>query len=180
MPLDISVNFSDDKYLHWTGARAALLNGNSNELRVVRYYIDTSIWLNLFKKEGNPAKGIPYWQIAKEFIERVMFSEDDEIIYSDIVLREIKLKLGEYEYFKVDKFFFKEPKCVKVDLTSDDKIVARQLESQYQFEISFYDFIHMALCKRFDCILVTRDKQLSDVSRANGISAYKPEDITHS
>ncbi len=109
-----------------------------------------------------------------------MFSGDDEIVYSDIVLREIKLKLGEYEYHKVDKFFFKEPKCVKVDLTADDKAIARQLESQYQFQISFYDLVHMALCKRFDCILVTRDKQLADISRANGVSAYKPEDITHS
>ncbi|VVB81185.1 tRNA(fMet)-specific endonuclease VapC [uncultured archaeon] len=147
---------------------------------MARYYIDTSIWLNLFKKEGDSSKGVPYWQIAKEFIEQVMFSDDDEIIYSDIVLREIKLKLGEYEYIKVVDFFFKEPKCVKVDLAADDKIIARQLESQYQFEISFYDLVHMVLCKRSDCILITRDKQLSDVSRENGISAYKPEDITRS
>ena len=160
--------------------RTALLNARNDLLSMARYYVDTSIWLNLFKKEGNPAKGIPYWQIAKEFIERVMFSKDDKIIYSDIILREIELKLGEYEYIKVEKFFFKEPKCVKVDLISDDKVIARQLESQYQFEISFYDLVHMALCKRFDCILVTRDKQLSDVSRENGVSAYKPEDITRS
>ncbi len=160
--------------------RTAYLNDSNDLLSMARYYVDTSIWLNLFKKEGNPAKGIPYWQIAKEFVERVMFSKDDEIIYSDVVLREIELKLGDYEYHKVDNFFFKEPKCVKIDLTSGDKAIARQLESRYQFEISFYDLVHIALCKRFDCILVTRDKQLSDVSRENGVSAYKPEDITHS
>jgi len=146
----------------------------------MKYYVDTSIWLNLFKKEGDSSKGVPYWQMAKEFIERVMFSKDDEIIYSDIVLREIRLKLGEYESNKVEKFFSKEPKCVKVDLTNEDKAIARQLESQYQFEISFYDLVHMVLCKRFDCILVTRDKQLIDISRENGISAYKPENITRS
>ncbi len=147
---------------------------------MTRYYIDTSIWLNLFKQEGDSSKGIPYWQIAKEFIERAMFSKDDEIIYSNIILREIKLKLGDCAYIKVYEFFFKEPKCVKIDLTSDDKAIARQLESRYQFEISFYDLIHMVLCKRFNCILVTRDKQLLDVSRANGIGAYKPEDIINS
>ena len=34
-----------------------------------RYYVDSCIWLNLFKEEGDPTKGIPYWTLAKKFIE---------------------------------------------------------------------------------------------------------------
>jgi len=33
------------------------------------YYVDSCIWLNLFKKEGDVAKGVPYWEITKKFIE---------------------------------------------------------------------------------------------------------------
>lgn len=36
-----------------------------------RFYLDTCIWMNLFKKEGNPEKGVPYWKIAKEFINNL-------------------------------------------------------------------------------------------------------------
>ena len=32
------------------------------------YYIDSCIWLNMFKNEGDSSKGVPYWKIAKEFI----------------------------------------------------------------------------------------------------------------
>jgi len=34
----------------------------------MQYYVDTSIWLNFFKKEGDPTKGVPYWQLAKAFL----------------------------------------------------------------------------------------------------------------
>ena len=40
------------------------------------YYVDSCIWLNLFKKEGDPTKGAPYWKITQEFLEGVIFSEN--------------------------------------------------------------------------------------------------------
>ena len=58
------------------------------------FYIDTCIWLNLFKKEGDPSKGVPYWKIAEDFIDAIMFSQDKEIIYSGFV----KLKLLDLLY----------------------------------------------------------------------------------
>ena len=96
----------------------------------MKYYVDTSIWLNLFKKEGDARKGVPYWQLAKEFLERVMFSKDDEIVYSGIILRELQIKLGGL-YEEKRRFFEKEPKCIWVDVVNEDKIAAHKLESRY-------------------------------------------------
>ena len=53
-----------------------------------RYYVDSCIWLNLIQERGRW-----YWKIAEEFIEYVMSSEDEEIVYTMPVLREVKPKL---------------------------------------------------------------------------------------
>jgi len=133
--------------------------------------------LNLFKKEGDPSKGVPFWRLAKEFIERVMFSMDDEIVYSGIVLRELQIKLDEAVFEEKRRWFAEESKFVKVEVVNDDKVEARKLESTYEFDISFYDLLHLVLVKRLGLTLVTRDRQLLDVARENGVRADKPEDL---
>ncbi len=153
------------------------LLGALTPLTSMKYYVDTSIWLNLFKKEGDSTKGVPYWQIAKSFFERVMFSENDEIVYSGIVLRELQIQLGDFAYKEKRRILEDEKKFVKVAVLNNDKILARKLESSYQFEISFYDFLHTAIAKRLGLILVTRDKKLLRVAQENGVIAKKPEDL---
>jgi len=49
----------------------------------MKYYLDSCIWLNLLKKEGDASKGKPYWQIAKDFIDNLQ--DDAEIAYSKLV-----------------------------------------------------------------------------------------------
>ncbi len=44
------------------------------------FYLDSCIWLNLFKKEGDSSKGVPFWKIAEDFVNKIMFSEDEERI----------------------------------------------------------------------------------------------------
>ncbi len=67
------------------------------------HYVDSCIWLNLFKKEGDATKGIPYWQSAKEFIEKVE-NDEDIILVSTIVIKELSFKLGN-KFNEVNKFF---------------------------------------------------------------------------
>ncbi len=67
-------------------------------------YVDSCIWLNLFKKEGDQIKGVPYWQLAQDFIKQVE-DEKGTIIVSTIVLKELYFKLG--EKFDYAKRFFK-------------------------------------------------------------------------
>ena len=142
-----------------------------------RFYVDTCIWLNLFKKEGDASKGVPYWKIAEKFIVNVTISESSEIIYSPVILREIESKLGNNSLFEEKlKSMSKENKFRFVDIDEEDKIFARKLESESSYEISFYDCMHIAICKRLGLILVTRDKKLLDFA-ASYIDAEKPENL---
>ena len=140
----------------------------------MRFYVDTCIWLNLFKKEGDPSKGIPYWNMAQDFLKRTLFSEH-QIVYSPIILRELQIKLENKDYQKA-RSYMEGLKLIKIGVGNDDLTIARQLESQYEFSISFYDLIHIALCKKHNLILITRDKKLSEISQANGVHAFKPEE----
>ena len=141
----------------------------------MKFYVDTCIWLNLFKKEENFSKGQPYWKIAEEFIKKVIFSEH-EIVYSGFVLKEIKHRLN-YELFKeVHKLLKKEPKFCFVKALEEDYLFARKLELAFNFEIGFFDCQHIAICKRLGCILVTRDNKLIACARRH-INVEKPEKL---
>ncbi|MEK6845880.1 MAG: PIN domain-containing protein [Nanoarchaeota archaeon] len=141
------------------------------------YYVDSCIWLNLFKEEGDPTKGIPYWLLAKSFIEGIMFSEEDEIIYTGFVLKEIRYKLNDEKLFQDRlEFLRKEPKFRFVKATPEDYDLARKLESEFKFEISFFDCIHIAICKRLNAHLVTRDQILIEASKKY-ILVDKPENL---
>jgi len=140
----------------------------------IKYYIDTSVWLNLFKKEGNPEKGVPYWEIAKDFIEKARLSEKHEIFYSGFILKELSFKLEESKYREKIEFFKRELKYARA--TKEDYFLARRLESTSKYNISFIDCIHTAICKRLGCILITRDKKLLEFAN-NYILAKRPEEL---
>ena len=120
-------------------------------------YLDTCIWLNLFKKEGDPTKGIPYWKLAKDFIENV---EDEKgmIFVSTINLKELSFKLeGKFDDVKQ---FFKEAGFIEIIKTAnEDYNLAREFEQNHGF-ISFYDYLHVAIAKRLGVPLITRDGNL--------------------
>ena len=141
------------------------------------FYLDTCIWLNLFKKEGDSTKGTPYWRIAKDFIEKVIFSDDKEIIYSGLILKEIKFKFKNDEIFKEKELFFKEEiKFRFVKTAEEDYSFARKLESELMYELSFYDCLHIAICRRLNLVLVTRDADLIRFARRY-VHVSKPENL---
>ena len=141
------------------------------------FYLDTCIWLNLLKKEGDSTKGIPYWRIAKDFIEKVIFSDDKEIIYSGLILKEMKFKLRNDEIFKEKELFFKEEiKFRFVKTVEEDYSFARKLESELMYELSFYDCLHIAICRRLNLVLVTRDADLIKFARRY-VQVSKPENL---
>lgn len=138
------------------------------------YYVDSCIWLNLFKKEGDPTKGVPYWKIAKDFIESVEKS-NDLIIVSAAVLKELTFKLG--EKFLLGKEFFDKSNYIKLIKTlPEDYSFARKLESDLEYQLSFYDCLHIAIAKRLDIKLITRDKGLLEIANKH-ISVNKPEEL---
>ena len=134
------------------------------------YYVDTCIWLNLFKKEGDSTKGIPYWKIAKDFLEK-----NNQLIVSTITLKELQYVLG--ENFKEVKKFFKDLDFIKIiSTTQEDYDLARKFEDEEKSKISFYDYLHVAIVKRLNLPLITRDKDLMKFARKH-VKVYKPEEL---
>ncbi len=136
------------------------------------YYVDSCIWINLFKKEGDSTKGDPYWKLAKDFIE-----DENIIIVSTIVIKELSFKLE--EKLKLVMKFFNDNESIKLIKTvPEDYDLARQFEHQEQCKISFYDYLHVAIAKRLNIPLITRDKDLMDFASKH-IEVYRPEDLTN-
>jgi predicted nucleic acid-binding protein len=133
------------------------------------YYVDSCIWLNLFKKEGDETKGVPYWKIAKDFLDK-----NNRLIISTIVLKELSFKV---ENFDQTMKFFKDTEFVEIIKTKqEDYDLARKFEDEEEFKISFYDYLHVAIAKRLNIPLITRDKDLMDFANKH-IEVYKPEDL---
>ena len=137
------------------------------------YYIETCIWLNLFKKEGDPKKGIPYWKLAKDFIEQVE-GQDEKIVVSTVVLKELYFTAK--DKFNRIKKFFKESEYIKiVKTTPEDYELARKWEQEHG-ALSFYDYIHVAIAKRLNIPLITRDEELIEFGKSH-IEVFKPEEL---
>jgi len=63
-----------------------------------------------------------------------------------------------------------------IKLNEEDYEFARKVESEIDYELSFYDCLHIAICKRMNFILVTRDNLLIKTAR-RFIIAEKPENL---
>ncbi len=136
----------------------------------MKFYLDTCIWLNLFKKEGDSTKGIPYWEITERFIK---WAKDDEIVVSTIVLKELFFRIP--NKFKIIKSFFENTHWIFfVKTCPEDYKFARELE--LEFKIGFYDCLHVAICRRLNYILVTRDKAMINVAKKY-VNVNKPENL---
>ncbi|MGV8162824.1 MAG: PIN domain-containing protein [Candidatus Nanoarchaeia archaeon] len=140
-----------------------------------KFYVDTCIYLNLWKKEENLVEGKPVWRIAKEFFEKN--EEDSVFFYSGFILKELVYKMTEEEYNKKRIMFESTPNFRKLIVFNKNISEAREIESELNYEISFFDIIHLLLSKREGAILVTRDKKLLEVAQGIGISAGKPENF---
>ncbi len=142
-----------------------------------KYYFDTCIWLNFFKKEVNPYTQIEYWKIVELFLEKILTSNNNSIYYSGFVLKELEYKLKDPYNFKIIKNFFKnEEKIIFIKADEEIYSFARNLESKFKYKISFFDCLHIAICKKNNFTLITRDNELINYSK-NIIYAKKPEHL---
>ena len=137
-------------------------------------YLDSCIWLNMFQKEGDVSKGIPYWQIALNFIEEVRKNKS-KIYVSTIVLKELHYILGDNFQKVID--YFKQTDFIEIIKTKNkDYNLARKFEVEDNSKISFYDYLHTAIVRRLGCVFVTRDRDLLNFAK-NKISVNLPEKL---
>ncbi|MDA3836719.1 MAG: PIN domain-containing protein [Nanoarchaeota archaeon] len=125
------------------------------------YYFDTCIWLNIFKKEKK------FFKDSLRVLKKIE-KENSSILVSTIILKEIYFK---YESFNEIKTFFKSHDLIQIiKTTNKDYDQARQYEKDNNSKISFYDYLHVAICRRLNLILITRDKDLLNFSKTKIIT----------
>jgi len=140
---------------------------------MTKYYVESCIWLNLFKKEGDPTKGVPYWKLASDFIKQVE-NQNEKIIVSTIVLKELYFTAG--NKFNQIRKFFKESDYIEIIKTfPEDYELARKWEQEHG-SLSFYDYIHATISKRLNIPLITRDKNLIEFAKSH-IEVFKSEEL---
>lgn len=121
----------------------------------MRLYVDSCIYLNLWKKEFGPWDE-PWWRYAADIL-----ACNHEICYSGFILKELKYILG--EQFGEKRVIFEQ--FQKIIATDEDYTHARQLEKEN--EISFFDCMHIVLAKRSRSVLLPRDKELMHAARSH-------------
>ena len=138
----------------------------------MNFYIDTCIWLNLFKKESK--NNIKYWLITKRLI-KILDNPNNNIIVSTIVLKELYFK-SRSKFNMIKNFLIKIDSIKMIKTTPNDYYLARKIENIHNFKISFYDCIHIAISKRINASIITRDKDLIKIGKRY-IQIIKPEDL---
>lgn len=79
------------------------------------YYVDSCIWINLFKKEGDQSKGVSYWKLAKDFIKI------SNIIVSTIVIKELSFKIE--DKLSLAMTFFRDNESIKMIKTFPEDLI---------------------------------------------------------
>jgi len=122
----------------------------------MKYYVDTCIWLNILKKEKL------FYKSSKELIE------SNEITISTITLKELSYKINLNNIITQLNFL------TKIEKTkNEDYLLARKYEKENNFNLSFYDYLHVAIAKRLFLPLVTRDRDLIIFAKTH-IQVFKP------
>jgi uncharacterized protein YacL len=138
------------------------------------YYVDSCIYLNLWKKEVDEF-GRPFWRLAKDFFEKVE-AEKSIIYYSGFILKELMFILDTQEYLKRRQMFESSPNFKKNILSREEYNYASKIKNE-NTDISFYDILHLLLTKKTNSILITNDKKLGKLANTYQIVVRKPEEI---
>ena len=140
-----------------------------SESMVIRYYFDTSIWLDFIEERNEP--NLPKSDLANELIHKIV-NEANIIIYSNAILDEL-VKLG-YSEQEVNTMLY-ELKNYLLFLEFTDKQFGKAKDLSIKRDVPLLDALHAFIARDNKCILVTRDahfKKLLDI-----IKTHKPEEL---
>ncbi|MBU2637410.1 MAG: PIN domain-containing protein [Nanoarchaeota archaeon] len=145
-----------------------------NDLRF--YYLDTSVWINLFKKEESGK--IKFWLLAEAFVNAAANVSNVKVIISPIVMKELTYNLDQKLFALSKKAFNGNKSIIFVRTKEVDYEFARKLEYAENYALSFFDCLHIAISKRMGAALVSRDYLQIQIAGKHLI-AGKPEDLIH-
>lgn len=139
------------------------------------YYVDSCIYLNLWKKEADNSGNL-LWKFAEDFFNKV---EDRKLIiyYSGFLLKELMFTLGIEEYLEKLEWFNYSPEFKRATLTKEEYEEAQRLKDINTSNISFFDIIYVICARKTGSILITRDRGLIEFAKKLNVEAKKPEEI---
>ena len=144
----------------------------------MKYYVDSCIYLNLWKREVG-FDGTKYWELAKNFFNHLEKSRNI-IYYSGFILKELEYKFKDEPGKFIEKsVIFSEPIYNKIKANESNYSCAREFEQQFNYEISFFDYMHITLAEKHSAALITRDNDLLKTAKFLGVNAKRPEELIH-
>jgi predicted nucleic acid-binding protein len=140
------------------------------------FYVDTCVYLNLWKKEKSFILGKPFWVHAKNFFDYA-YRHELIIYYSGFLLKELHYKLTNEEFVKKRAFIESSENFLRVNLSQEEYKKADEITKRLSSGISFFDVAHLILARKTQSVFVTRDKQLLEIAEKFGVVAKKPEEL---
>ncbi len=134
-----------------------------------RYYLDTSIWMDIYedrKGYNNEPLGDYAWKLLG-----LIKSKKLSLVVSDLLIRELEMNYSIEEINGMMKLF----QDIIVKITTTEKQRNEALKIAEKRKIPKGDVLHAILSRDHDLIFITRDKhfrELEDISKH-----YKPEEI---
>ena len=135
-----------------------------------KFYLDSAIWRDYSENRSDRFRPLGEWALT--LINNALENEDF-ILYSDMVIKELKVKYSDEEINNILEIVSKRNLLVKVDISESQAKEAAILCGQR--EVAFGDALHAILARDNNAIMVTRDKhflELTDIAEVK-----KPEDL---
>lgn len=139
------------------------------------FYVDTCVYLNLWKKEIDE-KGNPLWLSARNFFELATIN-NSRIFYSGFILKELLFLISTKDYLEKRGFLEENKMFERVSLTEEEYQEAVNFKNKTKTNCSLFDIIHIILANKTNSILITQDKELLDLAEYFQVMAKKPEEV---
>ena len=137
---------------------------------MAKYYLDTSIWLDLLEDRNEP--NLPKGKYAENFIARTI-ETGEKIVYSDTIKDEL-IKQG-YMLWELEDYFGSLGRIL-LYVESNAKQFKRAKDLASKRKVPVLDALHGLIARDNHAIVITRDK---DFARLNDIAkAKRPEEVT--
>jgi len=137
---------------------------------MIKYYLDTCIWVDYYENKSDRFRPLGDW--ALELLNKILQNKD-LILYSDMIVEELKNLYKNDEIEKIFKIIKDENLLIKVNINNlQAKEAATLCKSR---SISFGDALHAILARDNGAILVTRDNHFLELTDIADIK--KPEEL---
>jgi len=135
-----------------------------------KFYLDSAIWRDYYENRSDKFRSLGEW--ALKLINNII-ENGDYIIYSDFIVKELKIKYSEEEIKDILEIAGKRNLLFKADISEFQAKEAAVLCKKKK--IAFGDALHAILARDNDAIMVTRDRHFLELTDITEIK--KPEDL---